>query len=242
MTRLLSALTFILLTGCAATPPTARPTAPEATPATASAPEESQAPTSENATPSVEATPAAASAPEESQAPTSENATPSVEVTAAAPSVPGDWQVFTLEDGGFQAAFPSEPEEESSTELDPSMGRLEIRSYVSMTEEKESFLYVTVIKRLKGRFSRPEANDILRGIRDGARVRLNGRLVRDTVVVVKRSGHSCPGRDFEFTSPSGKRMSQRAFVAGDTIYQLIYLRPSEADEPFKKLVGSFSFL
>lgn len=39
-----------------------------------------------------------------------------------------------------------------------------------------------------------------------------------------------------------KHQSQRAFVAGEHLYQLVYWRKAAADGPYQQLIASFSLL
>jgi hypothetical protein len=85
---------------------------------------------------------------------------------------------------------------------------------------------------------------VLEGARDGAIANVKGKLVegRDTAVTVPgpKAGKSYPGRDYEATAPQGMRISTRLILVGDRLYQIIFVRMGEKNDPFKQLVASFT--
>lgn len=111
-----------------------------------------------------------------------------------------------------------------------------------MDERRKESLYVTVITGLKPTMSSADRQAMLWGVRQGALERFKGTLVSDREILVEDAKRHCPGREFELTSPNGVRMSQRAIIAGERLYQIVYLRKAATDEPFQKLVASFSFM
>jgi len=156
--------------------------------------------------------------------------------------LPAGWRWVTAEDGKFRAAFPSQPSVEHSTE-DTEAGKAQTVTYSVTSEADGSFLAVAVTKFPDGTMAQALPSQVLEGARDGALANVNGKIVTDKSVMVdgpKGGKRFYPGRDYEATGAQGTRISTRVILVEDRLYQIIFVRTAEKNEPFKQLLPTFA--
>ncbi len=83
---------------------------------------------------------------------------------------------------------------------------------------------------------------ILKGFREGAVDELKGTLLEEKRLEVPCPKGTCPGLEFEATSSVGHRVLSRLIISDNRIFQILFLRTGESNEPYRKAVESFSFL
>lgn len=155
-------------------------------------------------------------------------------------AIPAGWTQLTSEKGGFRAAFPSKPEEEASTQ-DTEAGQARTLTY--SVSGDDGFLAVSVTQFAAGTMSQTPADKVLEGARDGAIANVGGTLLSwKPATLSPAPRQAATARDYEAKTKDGLRVSARLVLAGDRLYQIIHVRPAEANDAFQKLAASFTLL
>lgn len=160
-----------------------------------------------------------------------------------APAIPAGWSLMTSAEDGFRAAFPSSPEVGNRT-VDTQEGPMRVNIYnVYRPEGGGSSLIVMVAYYPYGTTNPAFTGAAMNGSRDALLNQLKYKLVSEKQVRVAgpRGGtRTFAGREYEALGPKGEHLSLRQILVNNRMYQLMFLRQAEANEPFKQLVSTFS--
>jgi hypothetical protein len=160
-----------------------------------------------------------------------------------APAIPAGWSLMNSAEDGFRAAFPSAPQVDNRT-VDTENGTMRVKIYgVYRSEGGANSLAVMVAYYPYGTTDPALAEEVMRGSRDALLNEQNYKLVSEKQVRVagpKGDKSTFPGRDYEAIGPQGQHLSLRLILVNNRMYQLMFLRKAETNEPFKQLVSSFS--
>lgn len=157
--------------------------------------------------------------------------------------IPDGWSLVTSPVGGFRAAFPSSPKV-TEQPLETAAGWVRMLNYSVITKNDNSYLAVAVGRYPDGTLSGKPAEQVLKNAGDGMLAQHKLTLVTDKPVKVegpKGGEQPFPGRDLEAIQGSeGMRISVRMILVKDRLYQIMFMRQGEKNEPFKQLLSTFS--
>lgn len=158
--------------------------------------------------------------------------------------VAADWHETKSDKGGFKAAFPEKPEEETASENTPA-GKIAIHTWTSESEDGKSAFIVmaTDFPKQLVQFSKPQL--LLDEARNGATQFLDkGKLRKEE----KTKFGKYPARMLTIEGLSEEKPTvcrQRIVLAGPRLYQQILIYEKDApvsDADSKKFFDSFELL
>lgn len=156
--------------------------------------------------------------------------------------IPVGWSLVTSPENGFRAALPSSPEVKEQL-LKTDSGDVRMTSY-GVPLSGDGYLMVIVGQYPDGAMSGKPADVLLKRAGEYTLEQNHFTQVSEEALMVngaRGSGVSFPGRDIEaIERPSGRRLSLRMLLAGDRVYQLLFVREGGTAEPFRQLLSSFS--